>query len=60
MAIRTNKYGERVGAGGPLEPLGWFILEALSRGKRDAGSSMGSRMPLQPAPEKEVRVPRSY
>lgn len=59
MAIRTNKYGEQVGAGGPLEPLGWFILEALSRGRREVGSSMGTRMPVHPVAAKEVDVPRN-
>ena len=60
MAIKTNKYGEQVGAGGPMEGLGWFILEALSRGKREVGSSMGSRMPTHPLPGKDDGVARSY
>lgn len=60
MTLRTNKYGEQVGAGGPMEGLGWFILEALSRGKREVGSSMGSRMPTHPLPTKDAEVARNY
>lgn len=60
MAIKTNKYGEQVGAGGPMEGLGWFILEVFSRGRREAGSSMSSRMPTHPLPGKEATVSRGY